>query len=1070
MKESISAMTRSKVPKGRDRPVESAMNATASAPAAPRERLSACPCGGTCPRCGAAGARMLAPPPLQADDVKALPPGMRSVLGEGGVAMPEPARSRMEGAFGKSPTAAVTADAAAPRTGARTGWTIGAPESAIERNADEVARAVARPAEECTPARGGGVDLSAVRVHTGGKVDRALRPVNARAMAVGPRLLFASGEFSPHSTRGDALLAHEIAHSLQQAAGGNARIDRSLQAWLTGTPNVRGMSYTALLSDIDELAQWSQNQMESNEETARIAEALRVLRQEAGRREAQARGPRRASGQSRESTGPAQQPGPTRPPRILMERSSVVYADTEDMRAEFDLVMEWLARGDITARERELLRLERQTLEPQVHRDRAQVVAQRQAARLQLAFTPTSRDAANALEHAARIIAGISQDPRNPEQYYVYHRNERVPIARAQAERLRTDIRNELRRARQGLVNRVEYYWGRYTAQVEINLDSPGVAWVASILGGVDDPGDELIARRNAMFGELERLGAAIYEGRIIDAAAMLPSIEQEGQVIRTLARAYYEGLIEGAELARTVLEFTRDASFAIAGSIAAVVAAPVVAGAAGGLGLTGFGAGAFTTVGTGLVVGTGTATARGGSAAVGEGFAGSSREQITEAFWGEAGRGFREGFLAGAGGGAARALGAALGLGTQVSGEVLRRMLAEALVNGTSAMVDTLWRRGTVEEAVRAGVQAAALSIPGAVVGSSQSAWMRELGGPLAAGATAYLGAIASGAPQRDAMLAAGQAVASNALLNRVQHGSEQDADYEEFGRGLGERARGAVSPTPDVSPEPGPGPLLALPRQETPDPTATPLVAGEESADVSTTSRSQVPDADEGVDVDPTEGTQRGQRSPSSEDELVFIDRGALDEALESGPGEAFPESQSPRSMQAAFEAGLPPEVYQSGTVYTGDDFPDLVALAPIRGSSEAPAVLPREQELQRGIAGEFPTTRPDPADVQHTEFRADFQMMEEALVAAGAEISEVAINRRQRGGAPDDPRSVSATARPDFQLSFIDAELNGRRIVIEYDRAPGTRAMEHATQILERDSEAIVIIKIVGFEGHR
>ena len=40
--------------------------------------------------------------------------------------------------------------------------------------------------------------------------------------------------------------------------------------------------------------------------------------------------------------------------------------------------------------------------------------------------------------------------------------------------------------------------------------------------------------------------------------------------MIRAVSRAFYEGYIDGAESAVTVLEITRDVSFAVAGSIGA--------------------------------------------------------------------------------------------------------------------------------------------------------------------------------------------------------------------------------------------------------------------------------------------------------------------------------------------------------------------------------------------------------------------------------------------------------------------------------------------------------------------
>jgi hypothetical protein len=141
--------------------------------------------------------------------------------------------------------------------------------------------------------------------------------------------------------------------------------------------------------------------------------------------------------------------------------------------------------------------------------------------------------------------------------------------------------------------------------------------------------------------------------------------------------------------------------------------------------------------------------------------------------------------------------------LGTQVSGQAARRIFAEAVVNGTSAMVDALWSGRSADEAVQAGVQAAILSVPGAVVGGSENPVMRRLVAPLTAGATAYAGAIMNGGSREDGARAAAQAIASNVLLSSARFGSEDDASFEESGRRLGERTRAALTPTPDVDSE---------------------------------------------------------------------------------------------------------------------------------------------------------------------------------------------------------------------------------------------------------------------------
>jgi hypothetical protein len=71
--------------------------------------------------------------------------------------------------------------------------------------------------------QGMGADLSAVRVHTGPVADRAARSVGARAFALGHHVVFANGEYRPGSSEGRRLLAHELAHVVQERAAPTLR-------------------------------------------------------------------------------------------------------------------------------------------------------------------------------------------------------------------------------------------------------------------------------------------------------------------------------------------------------------------------------------------------------------------------------------------------------------------------------------------------------------------------------------------------------------------------------------------------------------------------------------------------------------------------------------------------------------------------------------------------------------------------------------------------------------------------------------------------------------------------------
>jgi hypothetical protein len=59
-------------------------------------------------------------------------------------------------------------------------------------------------------------DLSDVRVHADDHADSLNRSVSARAFATGTDVYFAKGEYQPGSSDGDRLIAHELAHVVQQ--------------------------------------------------------------------------------------------------------------------------------------------------------------------------------------------------------------------------------------------------------------------------------------------------------------------------------------------------------------------------------------------------------------------------------------------------------------------------------------------------------------------------------------------------------------------------------------------------------------------------------------------------------------------------------------------------------------------------------------------------------------------------------------------------------------------------------------------------------------------------------------
>ena len=107
-----------------------------------------------------------------------------------------------------------------------------------------------------------GADLSSVRVHRSAASAEASAAVGAKAYTVGNDIHFAAGQYQPDDPFGMHLLAHEVAHT-QQQAGGSARrqhklevsapgdhaeveADRAADAMVAGAPAVVDSSARAL--------------------------------------------------------------------------------------------------------------------------------------------------------------------------------------------------------------------------------------------------------------------------------------------------------------------------------------------------------------------------------------------------------------------------------------------------------------------------------------------------------------------------------------------------------------------------------------------------------------------------------------------------------------------------------------------------------------------------------------------------------------------------------------------------------------------------------------------------------
>jgi hypothetical protein len=96
-------------------------------------------------------------------------------------------------------------------------------ESSLPPIVQEVLRSSGQPLDQTTRTfmeSRFDADFSQVRVHTDPQAAASAQAVQARAYTVGRDVVFSEGSYTPHLRQGSKLLAHELAHVIQQERGG----------------------------------------------------------------------------------------------------------------------------------------------------------------------------------------------------------------------------------------------------------------------------------------------------------------------------------------------------------------------------------------------------------------------------------------------------------------------------------------------------------------------------------------------------------------------------------------------------------------------------------------------------------------------------------------------------------------------------------------------------------------------------------------------------------------------------------------------------------------------------------
>jgi Domain of unknown function (DUF4157)/OmpA family len=84
-----------------------------------------------------------------------------------------------------------------------------------------------------------GKDFSSVRIHHHSEAAKSARAVSAYAYTVGQNIVFGEGQYSPSSSSGRKLMAHELTHTIQQSHNGVSNLAGSLRVSNANDPDER---------------------------------------------------------------------------------------------------------------------------------------------------------------------------------------------------------------------------------------------------------------------------------------------------------------------------------------------------------------------------------------------------------------------------------------------------------------------------------------------------------------------------------------------------------------------------------------------------------------------------------------------------------------------------------------------------------------------------------------------------------------------------------------------------------------------------------------------------------------
>jgi hypothetical protein len=498
-----------------------------------------------------------------------------------------------------------------------------------------------------------GESFADVRVRNDAQAHRSAASLDAKAYTIGNEITFSAGRYAPHASEGKRLLAHELAHVVQQRRGGATppfasdapheaaadhaaaqvaggvssvqvsgatgvgiacdleddkknsssrepqfapedmmrAFDPTPRYWLTHAPDLESKSALQLRDEANQIEEWRQRQISCDADMDRLIEVRDQLRAAA-----QAKDKRAHRRPHKRRTKAAPTEPPAKPASLL---SSVSLDDTAAVARKYDDIVEYLQHDGIPLAERKQYLRELEELKPGAQEYLARRTGMRHAEEVTKALDARDANGQAQFVESMRRIDSIKPLEGAPGKYYLMHGREQIVLTEDMVNAIHAQALKNLEGAASGITDANQEVRADYDEFVDRTFEKHKYVGFISIMRSGENPLDwedslmDIIRASNSQWQQFRAEDRRARDPWQADRAALAPLAEHIANSERLTGVAQnYLDYKEGKVLEGTVGAIHYLSRLKAAGNMAASVA------------FTPFGAGMYSALESTLVQG----------------------------------------------------------------------------------------------------------------------------------------------------------------------------------------------------------------------------------------------------------------------------------------------------------------------------------------------------------------------------------------------------------------------------------------------------------------------------------